>query len=290
MDLTAKQCLPCHGAQPLAPVDWARLAAQTPGWRVVEGHHLEREFEFPDFQTGLDFVNAAAAVAEAEGHHPELTLSWGNVRARIWTHAAGGLTENDFILAAKIAQLHPKHWREKMLGVGEKFPSFNVPATVSIAEGKTFQKISRRGFRGQVEGLLLLAQGLHLRLPDRDRGLRQAEREFPDRDAQVSGRQHRFRVRPPGLAPEPPGPEGPAVPDAGRHQARTLARALGILDPKDGRGPARHLHRGPAKASSASSRSTTFRSAATRRKCCACSTRCRPTNCAPATGRRAKTC
>jgi 4a-hydroxytetrahydrobiopterin dehydratase len=74
---------------------------------VVEGHHLARSFPFPDFRTALDFVNRVGAVAEEEGHHPDLCLSWGRVDIRIWTHKIDGLTESDFILAAKIDRLHP---------------------------------------------------------------------------------------------------------------------------------------------------------------------------------------
>jgi 4a-hydroxytetrahydrobiopterin dehydratase len=70
--------------------------------------HLAREFEFPDFKTALDFVNRVGALAEEEGHHPDLCLSWGKVEAKIWTHKIEGLTESDFILASKIDLLHQK--------------------------------------------------------------------------------------------------------------------------------------------------------------------------------------
>jgi len=73
-----------------------------PQWRVVADHHLERAFAFADFATGLAFVNRAGAVAEAEGHHPDLLLSWGRVLVTIWTHKVDGLTESDFVLAAKL--------------------------------------------------------------------------------------------------------------------------------------------------------------------------------------------
>jgi len=112
MDLAGKHCVPCRGGvAPLQGGELDALAGDTPGWQVVGGHHLERAFEFPDFQTGLDFVNQVGAIAEAEGHHPDLCLSWGKVEARIWTHKIDGLTESDFILAAKIAQLHPNRRR-----------------------------------------------------------------------------------------------------------------------------------------------------------------------------------
>jgi 4a-hydroxytetrahydrobiopterin dehydratase len=65
-------------------------------------------YTFPDFATALDFVNKAGAIAEAEGHHPDLLLSWGKVEVKVWTHKINGLTESDFILAAKIEELHQK--------------------------------------------------------------------------------------------------------------------------------------------------------------------------------------
>lgn len=71
-------------------------------WKVVDGHHLERKFEFDDFMGALEFTNQAGRIAEDEGHHPEITLTWGEVTVRIWTHSIDGLSENDFILAARI--------------------------------------------------------------------------------------------------------------------------------------------------------------------------------------------
>jgi 4a-hydroxytetrahydrobiopterin dehydratase len=71
------------------------------GWRAVDGHHLEKEYTFPDFRTALAFVDRVGEVAEAEGHHPDLFLAWGRVRITIWTHKVDGLTESDFVLAAK---------------------------------------------------------------------------------------------------------------------------------------------------------------------------------------------
>jgi 4a-hydroxytetrahydrobiopterin dehydratase len=77
-----------------------------PRWQVVDGHHLSTVYQFPDFRTALDFVNRVGGVAEAEGHHPDLCLAWGKVEVRIWTHKIDGLTESDFVLAAKIDQLY----------------------------------------------------------------------------------------------------------------------------------------------------------------------------------------
>ncbi|MDE3167578.1 MAG: 4a-hydroxytetrahydrobiopterin dehydratase [Acidobacteriota bacterium] len=107
MSLAEKHCVPCRGGvPPLAAEEAGRLLAQIPGWQVAKGHHLVRNFSFPDFRTALDFVNKAGAIAEDEGHHPDMLLSWGRVEVRIFTHKIDGLTESDFILAAKIGNLH----------------------------------------------------------------------------------------------------------------------------------------------------------------------------------------
>lgn len=71
------------------------------GWNVVDEHHLEKEYSFDDFKQALDFANKVGGVAESEGHHPDIYLAWGRVRLAIWTHKIDGLTESDFILAAK---------------------------------------------------------------------------------------------------------------------------------------------------------------------------------------------
>lgn len=104
--LADKQCVPCRGGVPrLQGEDLARLAAQVPSWQVVGEHHLIRSVTFPDFKQALAFVNHAGEVAEQQGHHPEMLLSWGRVEVKIWTHRIDGLTESDFILAAKIDRL-----------------------------------------------------------------------------------------------------------------------------------------------------------------------------------------
>ena len=112
-----------------------------------------------------------------------------------------------------------------MLTIGDKFPEFKLKAVVSLEKGKEFQRRHRRGLPRQVEGRVLLADGLHLRLPDRDRRVRQAQPRLRRPRRAGAGRQHRQRVRPPGLAQRPPRPEEPAVPDARRHQARAVERA-----------------------------------------------------------------
>ena len=106
MSLAEKHCVPCRGGvPPLKGEELSKLSAHVPGWQVVSEHHLEKEYKFPDFKTALDFVNRAGAIAEQEGHHPDLYLSWGKVGVKTWTHKIDGLTESDFILAAKIDQL-----------------------------------------------------------------------------------------------------------------------------------------------------------------------------------------
>ncbi len=105
-DLAHKTCVPCHGGvPPLQGRELTTLAAQIPAWDVVDDHHIEREIAFPDFQTALDFTNRVGALAEREGHHPDIHLAWGKVGIKIWTHKIDGLTESDFVLAAKIDRL-----------------------------------------------------------------------------------------------------------------------------------------------------------------------------------------
>jgi 4a-hydroxytetrahydrobiopterin dehydratase len=102
--LADKACVPCKGGVP--PLDATKanrlLAELGADWNVVENHHLTRTYTFPDFVTALAFVNRAGEIAEAQGHHPDIYLTWGKARIDIWTHKIDGLTESDFILAAKI--------------------------------------------------------------------------------------------------------------------------------------------------------------------------------------------
>ncbi len=102
-ELAKKHCVPCRGGvPPLAGEELHKLSAQLPDWKVVEEHHITKTFIFPDFKTALDFVNRVGAVAEEEGHHPDLLLTWGRVDVKTYTHKIDGLTESDFILAAKV--------------------------------------------------------------------------------------------------------------------------------------------------------------------------------------------
>jgi 4a-hydroxytetrahydrobiopterin dehydratase len=105
-ELASRHCVPCRGGTPPLTGDaLEKLKGELPDWRVVEEHHLEKTFLFPDFKAGLDFVNRVGELAEVEGHHPDLCLAWGRVQAIIYTHKINGLSESDFILAAKIDQV-----------------------------------------------------------------------------------------------------------------------------------------------------------------------------------------
>jgi 4a-hydroxytetrahydrobiopterin dehydratase len=107
MSLADKHCVPCRGGvPPLQGEELHKFASQVPGWDVVDGHHLAKSFAFPDFATALAFVNRVGAVAEEEGHHPDVCLSWGRVDVKTYTHKINGLAESDFILAAKIDRLY----------------------------------------------------------------------------------------------------------------------------------------------------------------------------------------
>ncbi|MBI4023490.1 MAG: 4a-hydroxytetrahydrobiopterin dehydratase [Verrucomicrobia bacterium] len=101
-NLADKKCVPCRGGVPaLKGAELRNLAAQLEGWTVVDEHHLSKAFKFPDFATALAFVNRVGELAEGVGHHPDLHLAWGKVVVTIWTHKINGLTESDFIFAAK---------------------------------------------------------------------------------------------------------------------------------------------------------------------------------------------
>jgi 4a-hydroxytetrahydrobiopterin dehydratase len=105
-DLASKACVPCRGGTP--PLKGEQLHSyshQLPNWHVVDEHHITRTFTFQDFQKALDFVNRVGAVAEEQGHHPDIFLTWGKVGITLWTHSVNGLSESDFIMAAKIDQI-----------------------------------------------------------------------------------------------------------------------------------------------------------------------------------------
>ncbi|NGX61245.1 MAG: putative pterin-4-alpha-carbinolamine dehydratase [Chlamydiae bacterium] len=105
--LAEKKCQACKGDTP--PLEGETLSSLKKElgskWKVVNDHHLESEFQFPNFKEALAFTNRVGELADKEGHHPDIHLSWGKVRIVIWTHKINGLSESDFILAAKIEKL-----------------------------------------------------------------------------------------------------------------------------------------------------------------------------------------
>lgn len=105
-ELASRKCVPCRGGVP--PLKAAALQALSSqlggGWQVVKEHHLEKEYAFKDFKEALAFTNAVGEIAEREDHHPDIFLAWGKVKLTIWTHKIDGLTESDFVLAAKADQ------------------------------------------------------------------------------------------------------------------------------------------------------------------------------------------
>ena len=103
MGLADIPCVPCRGGTPPMEESRARelLAQLSPGWELNQAGHLERTYPFRNFAQALEFANRVGATAEAEGHHPDLSIAWGKCKAEIWTHKIKGLTESDFYLAAK---------------------------------------------------------------------------------------------------------------------------------------------------------------------------------------------
>ena len=107
-DLLSKHCVPCEGGtKPLARSAAEAYLTATPGWVLVldEPNKLTRDLKFKDFAEAMQFINGVADVAEAEGHHPDFSVSWNRVQLELTTHAIGGLSENDFIMAARINDL-----------------------------------------------------------------------------------------------------------------------------------------------------------------------------------------
>ena len=109
MGLTKKKCVPCEaGTPPLEDEKINELLKQVSGWSLKEGH-LFKKFKFKNFAEAMRFLNSVAQIAEQEGHHPDFCVHYNKVETEIWTHAINGLSENDFILAAKIDEVKENH-------------------------------------------------------------------------------------------------------------------------------------------------------------------------------------
>jgi len=108
-DLASQKCAPCRGGVPPVKGEILRdlMRRLGGGWAVVNEHHLEKEFPFPDFRRALAFTTRIGELAESVGHHPDIHLSWGKVRVTVWTHKIDGLAEADFVFAAKVDALDP---------------------------------------------------------------------------------------------------------------------------------------------------------------------------------------
>ena len=106
-DLARKECIPCKGGVPPMGVEeaGAMLVQVNSDWELIDEHHLERVWSFENFESALEYVNTAGAICEEQGHHADFELGWGRVKAMIWTHKINGLTESDFVLAAKFDEI-----------------------------------------------------------------------------------------------------------------------------------------------------------------------------------------
>ena len=105
-ELASKTCVPCKGGTPpLKGEELERLRRQVPEWEVVDEHHLHRRFRFKNFRESLSFVDLVGELAEEQGHHPDIGFGWGYAEISVWTHKIDGLTESDFIFAAKVDTL-----------------------------------------------------------------------------------------------------------------------------------------------------------------------------------------
>ena len=106
-ELASQTCVPCRGGVPPLKGDELRqILQEVPQWQVINEHHVTRTFTFPDFKQALAFVNRVGEVAEQQGHHPDILLTWGKAEITMWTHKIDGLTRSDLIMAAKIDQLY----------------------------------------------------------------------------------------------------------------------------------------------------------------------------------------
>jgi len=105
-ELSSKQCVPCRGGVPPLTADEIKpLLNQLQGWEVVDEHHLRKVYRFSNFREALGYVDKVGELAEEQGHHPDICFGWGQAEIKIWTHKINGLTESDFILAAKVDEI-----------------------------------------------------------------------------------------------------------------------------------------------------------------------------------------
>jgi len=102
-DLASRECVPCRGGvPPMKANEIGKLLKELDGWEAIDGHHLKKVYDFKNFRDSLAFVNRVGNLAEEQGHHPDICFGWGKAEITIWTHKIDGLTESDFVLAAKI--------------------------------------------------------------------------------------------------------------------------------------------------------------------------------------------
>ena len=197
-------------------------------------HSLKKTYLFPDFLTGLDFVNRIAAVAESQAHHPDLVLKWGRVEVTSYTHSVNGLTEKDTVLMAAIHELYKQTQETKqMLGVGQKFPDFEVTATVSLDMKNAFTQITNQSFAGKWKVYFFWPKDFTFVCPTEIAAFGKLNGEFADRDAQLLGGStdsefvhHAWRTHHADLHDLP----FPMLADV----KQELCKALGILDPNAG--------------------------------------------------------
>lgn len=105
-DLASRECVPCRGGvPPMSGDEIEKFIGELQGWEVEGSHHLRKVYEFKNFREALSFVNRVGELSEEQGHHPDICFGWGRAEITIWTHKIDGLTESDFILAAKIDRL-----------------------------------------------------------------------------------------------------------------------------------------------------------------------------------------
>lgn len=195
---------------------------------------IKKTYLFPDFLSGLDFVNRIAAVAESQAHHPDLVLKWGRVEVTSYTHSVNGLTEKDTVLMAAVDELYKQTQETKqMLGVGQKFPDFDVTATVSLDMKNAFTQITNQSFAGKWKVYFFWPKDFTFVCPTEIAAFGKMNGEFADRDAQVLGGStdsefvhHAWRTHHADLRDLP----FPMLADV----KQELCKALGILDPNAG--------------------------------------------------------